>query len=152
MALAKAIASGFPLGAVVGKDSIMKKWAPGSHGGTMSGNPVSCAAAVATIDIIENEKLTEASAKMGAYLRSKLEGLKKKYSSMIDVRGLGLMIGVEFADGTIVKKTLETCAKNGLILISCGTKDQVIRFIPPLIVTKEQIDTALNIFEEAIKQ
>jgi predicted acetylornithine/succinylornithine family transaminase len=152
MALAKAIASGFPLGAVVGKDSIMKKWAPGSHGGTMSGNPVSCAAAVATIDIIENEKLADAAAKMGAYLKSKLEALKKKYSSMIDVRGLGLMIGVEFVDGVIVKKILETCAKNGLILISCGTKDQVIRFIPPLIVTKEQIDTALNIFEEAIKQ
>lgn len=150
MAVAKGIASGFPLGAVIAKESVMMQWSPGAHGGTMSGNPVSCAASIATIDIIEKEKLSEAAAKMGNYLKIKLERLKKNYPSIIDVRGLGLMIGVEFEEGNTVKQILENCLKGGLILISCGTRDQVIRFIPPLIITKEQIDTAVNIFEEAL--
>jgi predicted acetylornithine/succinylornithine family transaminase len=151
MAVAKAIASGFPLGAVIGKDSVMKQWAPSSHGGTMSGNPVSCAAALATIDALENEKLIENAAKMGEYTKEKLSKLKDIYPAIVDVRGLGLMIGVEFEDGDAVKKMLESCLKAQLILISCGKRDQVIRFIPPLIVTKEQIDSGLSIFEEALK-
>jgi len=151
MAVAKAIASGFPLGAVIAKDSIMKEWSPGSHGGTMSGNPVSCAAAVATIDVIENEKLADNALKLGGYLKLKLDKLKKSYPAILDVRGLGLMIGVEFKDGNIAKQILADCLKGNLILITCGTYDHVIRFIPPLIVTKEQIDAALNIFEEALK-
>jgi 4-aminobutyrate aminotransferase len=151
MAVAKSIASGFPLGAVIAKDSIMKQWSPGSHGSTFSGNPVSCAAALATIDIIEKEKLAENASKMGNYLRSKLDKLKLTYPAIIDVRGLGLMIGVEFKDGNTVKQIMENCLKGGLILISCGARDQVIRLIPPLIVTKEQIDSAINIFEESLK-
>lgn len=151
MTLAKGLASGFPIGAVVAKNSIMKQWSPGAHGGTMSGNPVSCAAALATIDVIEKEKLPEYAQKMGAYLRAKLDKLKKSYPSIIDIRGLGLMIGVEFKDSAAAKQIMESCLKGGLILISCGTCDQVIRFIPPLIITKEQIDTAVNIFEEALK-
>lgn len=151
MALAKGLASGFPLGAIVAKESIMKQWSPGAHGSTMSGNPVSCAAAVATLDVIEGEKLSEAAVKMGGYLRAKLDKMKKDHPSIVDVRGLGLMIGVEFKDGAAAKHIMEACLKGGLILISCGTRDQVIRFIPPLIVTKEQIDTAASIFEEALK-
>ena len=151
MAVAKSIASGFPLGAVIAKESVMKLWSPGAHGGTMSGNPVPCAAAIATLDIIEKEKLCDNSAKMGAYLKGKLEKLKAGFSVITDVRGLGLMIGVELKDGDTVKKVLADCLKNGLILISCGTRDQVIRFIPPLIITKEQIDTAVQIFEESLK-
>ena len=150
MAVAKAIASGFPLGAVIAKESVMKAWSPGAHGGTMGGNPVSCAAALATIDVIEKEKLVDNSVKMGGYLKEKLEGMKKANPSMLDVRGLGLMIGVEFADSETVKKILSFCLSKQLILISCGTRDQVVRFIPPLIVTKEQIDTALNVFGEAV--
>jgi 4-aminobutyrate aminotransferase-like enzyme len=151
MAVAKSIASGFPLGAVIAKESVMKLWSPGAHGGTMSGNPVPCAAAIATLDIIEKEKLCDNSAKMGAYLKGKLEKLKAGFSVITDVRGLGLMIGVELENGDTVKKILTNCLKNGLILISCGTRDQVIRFIPPLIITKEQIDTAVQIFEESLK-
>ncbi len=151
MTLAKGIASGFPLGAVIAKESIMKQWSPGAHGSTMSGNPVSCAAAIATLDVIEGEKLSDAALKMGGYLRSKLDKLKKDYPSIIDVRGVGLMIGVEFKDNSAAKQVMEACLKGGLILISCGSRDQVIRFIPPLIVTKEQIDTAVSVFEEALK-
>jgi len=151
MAVAKAIASGFPLGAVIAKDSVMKQWPPSSHGGTMSGNPVSCAAALATIDVMEKEKLVDHALKIGSYLKEKLEKLKAIYPSIIDVRGLGLMIGVEFQNSDTVKKILESCLKNQLILISCGKRDEVIRVIPPLIVTKEQVDSAVNIFEEALK-
>ena len=151
MTVAKSIASGFPLGAVIAKDSIMKQWSPGAHGSTMSGNPVSCAAALATIDVIEKEKLPEYALKMGGYLKAKLDKLKKDYSAIIEVRGMGLMLAVEFKDNAAAKQIMESCLKDGLILISCGTRDQVIRFIPPLIITKEQIDTAVNIFEEALK-
>lgn len=151
MTLAKGLASGFPLGAVIAKDTIMKQWSPGAHGSTMSGNPVSCAAALATLDVIEKEKLPEYALKMGNYLRSKLDKLAKGYGTIVDVRGIGLMIAAEFKDNAAAKQIMESCLKDGLILISCGTRDEVIRFIPPLIITKEQIDTAVNIFEEALK-
>ena len=151
MTLAKGIASGFPLGVVIAKESIMKQWSPGAHGSTMSGNPVSCAAALATIDVLEKENLIENASKMGDYLKTKLEKLKKSYPAILDVRGLGLMIGAEFKDGEAAKQIMEACLKSGLIIISCGTRDHVIRFIPPLIITKEQIDSAVNIFEEALK-
>ena len=151
MALAKGIASGFPLGAIIGKEQFMKQWSPGAHGSTMTGNPVSCAAAVATIDVMEKGKLPQAALKMGKYMKSKLDDLKQKYPSIIDVRGLGLMIGVEFKDGSTAKKVMDSCLAGGLILISCGTRDQVIRIIPPLIVNKKQIDSAMKIFEEALK-
>ncbi len=151
MALAKGIASGFPLGAVIAKDRIMKQWSPGAHGSTMTGNPVSCAAALATLDVMEKEKLPQAAAKMGAYLKSKLGTLADKYPLIVDVRGLGLMIGIEFKDSAVVKQVMSSCLKAGLILISCGTRDQVIRMIPPLIVSKNQVDAALKIFETALK-
>jgi 4-aminobutyrate aminotransferase len=151
MAVAKALGSGFPLGAVIAKEDVMKQWPPSSHGSTMTGNPVSCAAALATLDVMEKENLPDHALKVGAYLKEKLEKLKGVYPSIIDVRGLGLMIGVEFQEHDTVKKILEHCLKGQLIMISCGKYDQVIRFIPPLIVTKEQIDTAVNIFEEALK-
>lgn len=152
MAVAKAIASGLPLGAVIAKESIMNQWSAGSHGGTMTGNPVTCSAALATINVIEGEKLLDNCVKMGNYLKGKLETLKKKWQNILDVRGLGLMLAVEFKDADTVKKMLSLCLDGGLILISCGTRDQVIRIIPPLIVTKEQIDSALNIFEGALGQ
>jgi 4-aminobutyrate aminotransferase len=151
MALAKALASGFPIGAVVGKSSIMKQWSAGAHGGTMSGSPVSCAAAIATIDVIEKEKLAESAEKLGQYFMGKLNIMKKKYPAIKDVRGLGLMIGVEFSGATAAKQVRTNCLDNNLIVITCGSDDQVIRLIPPLIVTKEQIDSALNIFEGAVR-
>jgi len=157
--IAKSLASGFPLGAVIGRNDLMKAWAPGAHGGTLSGNPVSCAAALATWDVIEKENLIPAAEKEGRYIKEKLIKLMEKYDVIGDVRGMGLMIGVEFVKNKrskepnpdIVKEIMENCLKNGLVLISCGLFDQVIRFIPPLIIKKEQIDTALNIFEEALR-
>lgn len=158
MSMAKGIASGFPLGATIGREAIMKNWSPGAHGSTMTGNPVTCAASLANIEVLETEGLIGNSKNMGRYFKDKLEEMAEKYDVIGDVRGVGLMIGVEFiVPGTkdpnpdIVKKIRELCLKDGLILISCGSQDQVMRIVPALLVTKEQIDSALEIFENALK-
>ncbi len=149
--MAKGIASGFPLGAIAAPANIMKKWSPGSHGGTYGGNPVCCAGAIATVDVIKQQKLLQNSTKLGAYLKSKLVQLMKKYSSIKDVRGLGLMIGVDFQDAVIVKNIMDYCLEKGLVLIPTGGGGTVMRFIPPLIVNKKQINQALKIFEQALR-
>ncbi len=156
MSCAKGIASGFPLSAVIGSAEIMKQWPAGAHGGTYGGNPVSCAASLATIKLLENGLLDNA-AKMGSYLKNRLMELKDKYDVIGDVRGLGLMVGIEFVDeennpdGDIVKKVLEFCRNNGVILLPCGSYKQVIRFIPPTTVTRDELDKALEVLEEGIK-
>lgn len=150
MTLAKGIASGFPLGVCLAKGEIMDKWSPGAHGSTFGGNPVSCAAAVATIGVIEEKKLVEKSAKLGKYLIKKLKELQKKYPVIKEVRGLGLMVGVDFGDSDYVKKVVNFCLTKQLVLISTGADGTVIRFIPPLVVKKAEIDQALGIFEEAL--
>ena len=149
--MAKGIASGFPLGAVAASAELMAKWSPGSHGGTFGGNPVCCAAAIATIDVIQKEKLVQKAQKLGAYLRSKLKALEGKHPLIKDVRGFGLMIGVDFKDPDLVKKIMNYCLEHGLVLIPTGASGTVFRFVPPLIVKKKEIDRALKIFEQALK-
>jgi 4-aminobutyrate aminotransferase len=150
--MAKGIASGFPLGAIAASAEIMAKWSPGAHGSTFGGNPVCCAAAIATLDVIKKEKLLQNATKLGTYMKSKLVGLQAKYPNLIkDVRGLGLMLGVDFGDSAVVKNILTFCLAKGLVLISTGGDGTVIRFVPPLIVKKQEIDQALKIFELALK-
>jgi len=150
--MSKALASGFPLGAIAASAKIMQKWSPGSHGGTFGGNPVCCAAAVATVDVIQKEKLLQNAAKLGLYLKQKLSELQTHYSELIkEVRGLGLLIGVDFGNNSIVRNIMNFCLKNKLVLIPTGADGTVIRFIPALIVKKKQIDQALKIFEQALK-
>lgn len=149
--MAKGIASGFPLGGIAAPAKIMAQWSPGSHGGTYGGNPVCCAAAIATVDVIKNEKLLANATRLGNYLKQKLLGLKAQYPVIKDVRGLGLMIGVDFQDADIVSRIMNDCLKHRLILIPTGGGGTVMRFIPPLIVTKQQIDQGLKIFEQALK-
>ncbi len=158
MAVAKGIASGLPLGAAIGTEAVMKNWSPGAHGSTMTGNPVTCAASLATIEVLETENLLENSKVMGRYLKDALEELQDHYQIIGDVRGVGLMVGVEFIKpGTkepnpdAVKKVRELCLKDGLILIGCGSDDQVIRIVPPLVVNKDQLDKALTIFKSALE-
>lgn len=152
---AKAIASGFPLSAVIGKKELMEKWPAGAHGGTFGGNPVACAASLATIDQLENGVLDNAN-EMGAYLKERLLKLKEKYTVIGDVRGIGLMIGVEFCkennepDGDAVTFIRQFAVDNNLILLGCGTEHNVLRFIAPLTVSKEEIDEALDIVEKGI--
>lgn len=155
MTCAKAIASGFPLSAVIGKKELMEKWPAGAHGGTFGGNPVSCAAALATIDQLENGAIQNG-VQSGEYLMKKLLELKEKYSIIGDVRGKGLMIAMEFVgenntpNADAVKNIISYSIENGLILLSCGTYKNVLRFIAPTTVSRDEIDEALNIIEEAI--
>lgn len=161
MTIAKGIASGFPLSAIGGRDDIMTAWEANMHGTTFGGNPVSCAAALATISTIEKERLLEKGQKMADHIMGRLAEMKAHYPIIGDVRGLGLMIGVEFIKKETPEKKLinkegrdailKNCLENGLVLLACGTDGNIIRVIPPLTVTKEEADRGLDIFEKAIK-
>lgn len=153
--VAKGIASGMPLGAFIANAGLMK-WPSGTHASTFGGNPVCCAAALATIRLLENG-LIENAQKVGAIIMKRLETLQAKYESIGDVRGKGLMIGLELVEDSISKRPLTEkrngiiykCFEKGLLMQGCGTT--AIRFSPPLIVTEEEAHTALDIFESALK-
>jgi 4-aminobutyrate aminotransferase len=155
MAVAKGIASGMPISGVITRSELASRWLPGSHGGTYGGNAVACAAAVATIKVILEEKLVENAAARGEQLRARLSDLQVQFPVMGDVRGLGLMDAVEFTrngepDAVTTKALMKACLDDGLILLNCGTFDNVIRWIPPLVVTAEEIDRAADIFAGAL--
>jgi 4-aminobutyrate aminotransferase len=158
MTVAKGIASGMPLSGVFSNLDLMKKWPGGSHGGTYGGNAVACAAAVATIQAMREENMLENALQRGQQLQTGLRKLQEEYEQIGDVRGLGLMIGSEFeVDGKfkqakpLVKNIVHAAEERGLMLLSCGTYDSTIRWIPPLNVTESQISNALKIFAEALK-
>ena len=152
--IAKGIGSGLPIGACVARADLMN-WKPGAHASTFGGNPVCIAAALKTIELLENG-LVKNSAEVGAYLKTGLERLQGKHECIGDVRGLGLMIGVEFVtdrvsnrpDAEMRDRVEVACFERGLIVLGAGTN--TIRWSPPLIITKENIDVALEIFDEAI--
>ena len=156
LVLAKGLASGFPLSGVVAPRALMSRWRPGSHGGTYGGNAVACAAAVATIAALREEGLVENAARLGPWLLDELRGLQARYPGLGDVRGRGLMIGCEFTtpggepDAAIVKAIQKACLAEGLLLLTCGTYDNVIRWVPPLLVTQEQLADGLRIFAAAL--
>jgi len=157
--MAKGLGSGMPISAIASRRELMEKWQVGTHGGTYGGgNALATAAAKATIEIILEENLAENAAKMGTYLITKLRQLQKSYPVMGDVRGQGLMVGVEFTDGNgrydkaTAKAVANSCVEQGLLLLTCGSYDNVVRWIPPLIVTKEQIDEAVTIFTTALSK
>jgi 4-aminobutyrate aminotransferase len=158
MTVAKGIASGLPLSGVFAPLDLMRKWEVGSHGGTYGGNAVACAAAVATIQAMREEKMLENAQARGQELMNGLRRLQEEYPQIADVRGLGLMIGTEFVvEGRpekakpLTKAILHAAEERGLLLLTCGTYDNTIRWIPPLNVTREQIQEGLRIFEEALK-
>ncbi|MGA7826304.1 MAG: aspartate aminotransferase family protein [Geobacteraceae bacterium] len=158
LTVAKGIASGFPLSAVVARKEIMDLWPPGAHGTTFGGNPVSCAASLATIDVIRDESLLEKTTYRGSKVLERLQRLADKHPVIGQVRGYGFMIGIEFVlpdrapDPDSCGKVIKYCLDNGLILINCGIEHNIIRFIPPLTVTDRELDSALAIFEEGVKQ
>jgi 4-aminobutyrate aminotransferase len=152
---AKALASGMPISAMIAKESVMT-WSYGAHGSTFGGNPVAAAAALATLDVIEEEGLMENAVRVGARLKGKLEDLSEESRMLGDVRGLGLMIGVEIVKDkqSKIKAKKETdgimleAFKRGLMLLPCGPNS--IRFSPPLNITEQQADTAYDIFAAAL--
>ena len=154
--IAKGLASGFPLSGIAASEELMSKGWPGSQGGTYGGNAVSCAAAIATLEVIEKEDLVANAAARGAQL---LDGARRNAIDGIgDVRGLGLLVGSEFtaADGTADRAKAaaaqQLAAKKGLLLLTCGAHMNVVRMIPPLIVTADQIEDALKIWSEVLDE
>ncbi len=159
MTAAKGIASGLPLSGVFSSLDLMKKWPIGSHGGTYGGNAVAMAAGVATIRAMKEENMLENANARGVQLQTGLRKLQEQYPQIGDVRGLGLMIGSEFAPGgdykkarPLVKQILRAAEERGLLLLSCGTYDSTIRWIPPLNVSEAQVGEALKVFGEALKE
>jgi 4-aminobutyrate aminotransferase len=158
LTIAKGMASGMPISGVLAPLSLMEKWTPGSHGGTYGGNCVAAAAAVATIQVIRDDGLLDNAVARGAQLMEGLRGLQAKYPAIGDVRGLGLMVATEFRttdrepDKATAKAISAACKDRRLFLLTCGPWDNTIRWIPPLIVTEEQVADALAIVEDALKE
>jgi 4-aminobutyrate aminotransferase len=159
MTVAKGIASGLPLSGVFSRLELMRKWDVGSHGGTFGGNAVACAAAVATIQSIRDEGMLANASERGLQLMTGLRKLQEDYPQLADVRGLGLMIGTEFKVGdrpdkakALVKDIVRAAEKRDLLLLTCGTYDNTIRWIPPLNVTADQVNDALSAFSGALKE
>jgi len=154
---AKALASGLPIGATVAKAKIMD-WTEGSHASTFGGNPLSCAAAAAVLEVIKEEKLLENANKQGAYALKRLGELKERSEIVGDVRGKGLMIGVELVEDKESKKPAAQKAaqviirswKRGVAIVTCGAS--TIRIVPPLTIQREMLDTALDIVEDTIEE
>ncbi|MEW5961796.1 MAG: acetyl ornithine aminotransferase family protein [Chloroflexota bacterium] len=153
---AKGLASGMPIGTITARKSLMEKWAPGAHGNTYGGNPLCCAAALATLDLVEQEYVSNA-ARIGDYLLGKMRDLFERYPIIGHVRGKGLMIGMEFVEDRESKKPAKKFVAeliyeafyNGLLLLPCGAS--TIRFMPPLMLDKALADEALEIIDESIK-
>lgn len=153
---AKALGSGLPLGAMIVKDEYMN-WEPGAHASTFGGNPIACAAAYKTIELLEDGLIRNAAA-MGKVLMNRLEDIKEQYSIVGDVRGKGLMTAAEIVkdketkeiDKSLPSKIIEKAFNKGLMILPCGKNS--IRFIPPLIIDEELIHRGMDIFEESVKE
>jgi 4-aminobutyrate aminotransferase / (S)-3-amino-2-methylpropionate transaminase / 5-aminovalerate transaminase len=153
---AKSMGSGMPIAAILGKADVMDTAAPGTIGGTYIGNPVCCAAALATIAYMEKIDLNKRGVEVGRYTRNRLEKLQEKCPQIGDVRGLGAFLAVEFVkngdprqpDGEIAGQIVKACAERGLVLLSAGTHKNVLRILSPLVITDQQLDQGLGILEE----
>lgn len=145
--LAKALGGGVPIGAVCAKQFVAEAFGPGDHGSTFGGNPLACAAGLAAMNVILNEGLVENSEKMGSYFKEKLHELMKKHSSIVEIRGKGLMLGIQFSKSNAVEIKNRLFNK-GFLVGNVG--DGIIRMLPPLIVKKEDIDKFINVFDEVL--
>lgn len=154
MVLAKALSGGMPLGAIVAKRELHEKWPVGGHGSTFGGNPVSCAAALANIEVIEDERLVDRSHELGAKIVKRLEQSLYGLPEVKEVRGIGMMIGIEFHEeyaGSVVPVIKEKCLEKHLMIMNCGVNGQTIRLMLPLNINEQDLDEGLTILEEAIK-
>jgi 4-aminobutyrate aminotransferase len=153
MIMAKGLGSGVPISAVGASRALMERWTVGSHGGTYGGNALAAAAAVATIEVMQSEDLPGNAARVGAHVMNGLRAIQAEFPHIIgDVRGRGLMIGVECAghNAAAAAAIQKACLNERLLLLTCGTYGNVIRWIPPLVVTTEQVDEALAIFARGV--
>ncbi len=156
MLMAKAIAGGLPLAAFISRSDLTHKWPAGRHGSTFGGNPVSCAAALATIEVMQEEKLCERAHKLGEMMMNRLKAFAKGKDYIGEVRGRGLMIGIEFNDKDggpskeLADKVAERCFEHKMIVLTCGNAGQVIRLIPPLTMSDSEAEKALEILEKSM--
>lgn len=156
--VAKGIASGLPLSAVVANRELMDRWQPGAHGGTFGGNAVACAAGVATFQVMRDEDLPGNAARVGDFLLAQLRELAAEMPVIGDVRGLGLMIGVEIVkpdgamNGEAAHKLIERAQERRTLLITAGTQDQVVRVAPPLTINQQQAEEFLDVFADSVKE
>jgi 4-aminobutyrate aminotransferase len=154
--VAKGLASGLPISGVFSRLELMDRWTPGTHGGTFGGNVVAAAAGVATLQAMKDENMPGNATERGNQLFTGLRHLQEEYPAIGDVRGVGLMIGTEFRtpqgkpDKNTAKAIVHACLDRKLMLLTCGPWDNTVRWIPPLIVTADQIDHALAVFEDAL--
>jgi 4-aminobutyrate aminotransferase/(S)-3-amino-2-methylpropionate transaminase len=157
MTMAKGIANGFPLSAFIASEEIANAFQPGEHLNTFGGNPVSCAAALATINFMEREKLADKVIEKGILLKERLESIKQNHPIIGDIRGKGLMIGIELVKDSVktpavdeVKAIRKMCLEKGLLIGVGGVFENVVRIQPPLTITKTELDEALDIIEESL--
>ncbi|MCK5673111.1 MAG: aminotransferase class III-fold pyridoxal phosphate-dependent enzyme, partial [Spirochaetales bacterium] len=145
--LAKGLGGGLPIGAILATDNF-SQFEPGDHAATFGGNPLVCTGANVVLTELLDNKLLEHTKKVGLYLKNKLINLQSKFDLIMDIRGIGLMMGIELSCNS--SEIITSCRDNGLLLVGAGSK--VIRFVPPLIITEQEIDKAINILESAIKK
>lgn len=160
IATAKSIAAGIPLSAIIARSEIMDAVPAGTIGGTYCGNPLACAASLKTIEIMEREHLDKRSQKIGQIVMNRYYQMKEKYDIIGDVRGLGGMVGIEFVTdqqtkepaSSFTSKLIQTCASHGLLVEGAGTYHNVIRFLAPLVISDDQLNAGLDIFEKSIQE
>ena len=152
LVMAKGIASGFPLSAIGASAELMARWPTGSHGGTYGGNPIGCAAALATIDVLTEPGFLDAVVARGAQLTNGLQRLWQQHPAIVDVRGPGLMVACQFDDPVRAAAVQHHCLDDGkLLLMNAGTAGTSIRWMPPLTVSAGEIDLALDAFAHAVE-
>ncbi len=155
---AKAMGGGMPISCVIGKADVMDRVRPGTIGGTYGGNPIACAASLAAIEVMEQEDLNARAEAVGQTLRARLEELKSRCPALIDVRGLGAMIAMEFSTPdcqpakALCTEVIQACIERGVLVIAAGTYGNIIRLLPPLVITEEQLDRALTVLTEEIER
>ena len=158
--LAKSMGGGLPLGAVVGRSELMDATTPGGLGGTFGGNPMACAAALAVIDVLVEDKLPERGKRLGDRALARMRGWQERHPEVGDVRGLGAMVAMELVTdrasrepaGTMTNEVLRHCHSHGLVLLKAGLYDNVIRLLFPLTISEQELDRGLDIIEEALNQ
>jgi len=155
MCVAKGMGNGLPIGGIVAKTSVMSKWHPGEHGTTFGGNPVACAAATVVIETLRSERLPERAAALGERVLERARGWQAKHPRLGDVRGRGLMIGLEFMEGKrpapeLTQRILQAALERDLLLLACGVDENVIRMIPPLTISEQELEKGMDVLEASI--
>jgi 4-aminobutyrate aminotransferase len=158
LCVAKGVGSGLPIGGIVASSSLMRAWHPGDHGTTFGGNPVACAAVVATLRVLQEERIPERAARLGEQVMARARSWQADFPVLADVRGLGLMIGLEFLhEGGAPARDVVTAVRNralrdDLLLLSCGPDENVIRLAPPLTIPEAELEHGMDVLEAAIRE